>query len=154
MRLRVELEQEIIEYIETFGETFSEAVNRILDAFEHSEVPLTGYKTYPVRTKEVRRYVDVTNYTYIELINICGRRSNALSLKRILSAFYWEELAFILGIEPVKVRKNRALDKAIKACNNAISNVMAINEYLHSAETDDILTSLKTVLKELEGEQI
>lgn len=98
MKISVQLHRQYYNYIRHFG-TLDEVVDKILEAADQGEIDIYDNQQPAPPAYDVSRYtVNVTNKTYIHMVETLGSRSPVVSLRRILYWFVDNEIYTLLDL--------------------------------------------------------
>lgn len=135
MKMSVQLHRQYYNYICHFG-TLDEVVNKILEAAERGEIDIYDNQQPAPPAYETSRYtVNVTNQTYIHMVETLGSRSPTVSLRRILYWFVDNEIYVQLGF-PYKIllpTQTRELKNLLTHVDTAYEHVL---KYINESHLD------------------
>lgn len=113
MRLSIYIHQDRLDVIKMYGNV-SQFVDRMLKAYDEGLIDIENKPECESREGANRCEVNVTNETYLNLLEIHGVKSKRLSLRRLLYWFIDNEVYNELGWEPVNSYTSSIQDKLNK----------------------------------------
>lgn len=146
MLISVYLHKNIVDTLRCYGE-LSEVVNRILDASEEGIFDLTDMPKCRSREGALRFEVNVTNETYLCLLNNYPVNSPRISLRRILYWFVEEEMYDILQWEAVNEYQDRDKERILKRIGGIESSVQRLSKCVNGKERTYLSTVLNTLME-------
>lgn len=145
MKLSIYLHSDIVDVLKTYGK-LDDVVNSMLDAADEGEFEIENKPECRPREGAGRYDVNVTNATYLSLLNTYGVKSKAISLRRLIYWFVENEIFNEIGWETVNdfvdrdtLKWNKQIDKVLNElerlktmCNYSNSDVISHAEDLIS----------------------
>lgn len=145
MIFSIYLHKPIAQTLKCFGE-LSDVVNRILAAGSEGSFDLVDCPPCPSREGATRYNIDVTDETYISLVESFPMNSSRISLRRILYWFVENEFYDVLEWVPVNNYKDEEKVKLLNKISSIYSQLHKLKLKLNSSTEDD---ALKEVLEKL-----
>lgn len=145
--MRITVNRSTVQILKAFGD-LNEVTDKILDYCEETDNPFEDMP--PVQLNEPTKIsVEVTNTTFLQLVNLYGARSNKVSLARVLEWFVTNEeyvnLGWSLSSPPVFSSNNKMRLKILKVKSDIISLALDIGD-----EDYDDLAQMQVILNKLE----
>lgn len=145
MKLSIYLHSDIVDVLKTYGK-LDDVVNSMLDAADEGEFEIENKPACRPRDGAGRYDVNVTNATYLSLLNTYGVKSKAISLRRLIYWFVENEIFNEIGWETVNdfvdrdsLKWNKQIDKVLNElerlktmCNYSNSDIISHAEDLIS----------------------
>lgn len=146
MIFSIYLHKHIAETLQCYGD-LSEVVNKILDASEQGIFDVVDMPKCESREGATRYNINVTNQTYLSLVESFPPNSPRLSLRRLLYWFVEQEMYEVLEWEVVNVYVSGAKNKILKKIGGIESELLKLNRYLNYEE-QECLNEIYVKLKE------
>ncbi len=145
--MRITVNRSTVQILKAFGD-LNEVTDKILDYCEETDNPFEDMP--PVQLNEPTKIsVEVTNTTFLQLVNLYGARSNKVSLARVLEWFVTNEeyvnLGWSLSSPPVLKSNNKMRLKILKVKSDIVSLALDVGD-----EDYDNLAQMQVILNKLE----
>lgn len=145
MKLSIYLHSDIVDVLKTYGK-LDDVVNSMLDAADEGEFEIENKPSCRPRDGAGRYDINVTNATYLSLLNTYGVKSKAISLRRLIYWFVENEIFNEIGWDTVNdyvdrdtLKWNKQIDRVLNElerlktmCNYSNSDVISHAEDLIS----------------------
>ena len=156
MIVSVYIERYLMDVMECYG-TVEEVINRMLDEADKGNFDVFDKPSAGSRTEDcVRIDVNITNESYLELLNSFPSNSPRISLRRYVHWFINNEMHHLLGWEIVneygKKYKDRAVQSLVKAEHllmRAKNAMMVLGDFSHENWINKLINEIKTVRGDL-----
>ena len=145
--MRITVNRSTVQILKAFGD-LNEVADKILDYCEETDNPFEDMP--PIQLNEPTKIsVEVTNTTFLQLVNLYGARSNKVSLARVLEWFVTNEeyinLGWSLSSPPVLKSNNKMRLKILKVKSDIVSLALDVGD-----EDYDDLAQMQVILNKLE----
>ena len=150
IKVSLYLEPYVIEVLKAFGNSLDEVVNRILDVTKET-VDIASLPVAEKLNNTCRRVeVVITEPTYLSYVEVMGRNSKKLSLRRLLYWFVNNEQYVEYGFEPVGGPDKRLERYCIKL-SECIKTINKVEQHYGKSELcDTIRQGIRKLLEELQ----
>ena len=135
MIFSIYLHKPIAETLMCYGD-LSEVVNRILEVSEKGVFDVVDMPKCEPRDGATKYFIEVTNETYLELVASYPPNSPRLSLRRLLYWFVEQEIADVLGWEPVNEYVSKDKEKILKKLGGVQSELYKLERNLNYEEVE------------------
>lgn len=133
MLISIYLHKQIAETLQCYGE-LSDVVNKILDASEQGAFDMLDMPKCEPRDGAARYNIDITNETYLELLDTFSVNSPRISLRRIIYWFVEQEMYEVLGWEVMNDYVDKDKEKILKKLGGIKSELFRIRRFLNTDE--------------------
>lgn len=147
MLVSVYLNNEVHDILTMFG-SLEEVVNRILDEGEKGSFNIMDKPNYGSREGANRYNINITNATYIEMVQRFPINSSRISLRRLLQWFVYEEIYNNLGWKIVKKYTSKLDERVRKQKNIVETRLLLMKKYCNNKQ-QVIVDEMLKLLKEL-----
>lgn len=150
MYVSIYLHKPVVEILKCYGE-LSDVINRILSLADEGIIELWDKPAAPPRDGASRYDVNITNESYLNLLDVNGVTNSRLSLRRILYWFVENELYNEFGwkivnpyIDTNKLKQLKKVDKCLELIER-LHNICKYEDLCN--EILEKLNTLKEVIK-------
>lgn len=130
MRVSVYLHTNIVQILRAFGD-LSEVINKILDAADAGAFDIMDKPPCGNREKASRYNVNITNETYLSLLNEYGPTSPRISLRKLLYWFVDNEIYEELGWTQTNAYVDKNIQFALNHIERSISELERVTQRIN-----------------------
>lgn len=91
MKLNIYLHRNIIDLMKRFGDDLGEVADRIIEDMQRNGDEYIDLPDGPPREGAVRTVIDVTNREFLEMMEILGKNSGRVSIRKVIYWFFDNE---------------------------------------------------------------
>lgn len=148
MRFSIYLSNDIIDILQCYG-SITNVTNRILECGAEGLFDIMDKPTPPPKENGHQVIIDVTEPTYLELVDVYSIRSSRISLRRLLYWFVENEMYIELGWEATKTYKKSETEQAINMLGDIKLQLYRFEKLISDCE--EPINTIREKLNEIEG---
>lgn len=148
MIMSIYLHKQYADILKCYG-SLSDVVNKILDEADAGNIDFMDKPACPDRAGASRYNIDITNETYLELLEIYSINSSKISLRRLIYWFVNNEMYNELGWIPIKEYVDNRISAICKKIDNITSELEHCKKYSKNTIHNDSIINAINMIKEL-----